>query len=1408
MIHRKIRDYEVSVWSLQDSPIAILKPYGVEYKGQIERGKLEDKDDGTQTFSFTIPMYLIRDGKRIENPCWYNVQRGYLLADLRKIKVIFNKDAENLQDRKIYEFLIVKVSQQHKQQGQLYCDVECEGLAFHELGKIGYKISLSPEDFYNDDYDWSVNGKWYDGFGNQQITQPLATLNYWNDKVFNTISNWEYEVQMNWEGYSLQEYTQTGNLNDYTTLNDTREVITRRSSNKVYEDDFVDSWQPDAQSGKMIPVHITRAREKARVSINVHDSNIYNITQTLAETFGVFCKYIYNHDQNCRITSKKVIYYNNFLNEQQGIMDITYPYQASSITRQIDSTDIVTKLFVKQIEDSGTASGLLNIMDVGANKSKQDYILNFDYLHKIDAISDEQYEAIDKYVMDVRAINDDIAPLSAKVISLQSEIVKLEAELTTRTNAIAKDTQEIFSNHQLLDAVTSGTEILSVTERNPQTGVLVQDTSKNNNSYYIKMTQKGVYSETIKIYRKYSYTSAQLSDQITSGKIEFDEFGNVYKITNIYVGENDPTTVYLTYDYRPSLFYENIEAMWKTRLAEDTARKAYLQQELAKINYNLYGTDSKYPIANLNVKNIKQINLYGKYLNLIHKKQNIIKQFNALMGPALRQGYWQPEDYTDYGDKYNDTFNISLSNIEPVYGASGNAYFYWDDQLFDGEQKLYYEYTAAQTKIPYPCIDLSKKPEILQMIVNNPDTPISFVYMPLTATEDSVYPREIPYIDRPIDEVVLIPDLYIFSTNPGNQHKVILNPKYSSLSSYYIGENQNHVKRIDKYKGLLQYDIKLGYKKGLTYFYWQAKKSNNTDWVNITRYTLNNDFEHITQRYTFNNVEEYQDNIRLAGINTISENNDTPYLQLLSTSDHTLEGWKFRLIAGNQLGTNIKFDQNGNEIQDSVVPLPARLLGTNSVVRDEQYGQHQHLLKNQDGSFTISYFVINTHPDDLAMNQYEWTIVNHNSVSNSTQKVKFFQEEFSGEEAINDYISITQTYDEINQRMIETLTIQNNDGHGNYFLNNFSTGIPLEVYLTVRNLTNMMENIDAQDAQENSKVVGESYYCYGETNDIPWKIDNDQFHQNITSIEYNNEAHTFVLYLTVKAASSSLSFTQANWRIGNDEFASNNGFTMSTQILHESNTDIWIAKLSLEITDGVAAASYFNNKIIKCSIGNSPYYEFEPLVFTDPIVILTNQVNSPKAIFLINQSQTVTFEVSAKQATKFKWQIIPSGNGSLIEQEVDKYNTEITFENGRYKVEYKEDQNDNTIIKSILSIVIPPISDNNSNRDNNTKIKCICNNFSNAPISTNQGTISVSLPVSINVIGDTDEATNMIQWWPNLKSTQLATIQFNVPRNIIRNLNSTQQVNLMFNISQFCDRVPDQEPAQPINYVYNNAYNK
>jgi hypothetical protein len=354
-----------------------LKSSDISSRGQIETPRCQVKNDGTQELSFSIPMYYRVDGLLVENPIWYNVINGALIVNLRKLKLIFNKGEEGIEE--IFEFVISKVNETHTE-GKLSCEVSAESLAFQELGKIGYKISLSSQDFL-DEYE-----EWYNS-ETKDKPEPKNNLNYWCDKIFSN-SNWDYEIQMNWAGFDGV----TEKLS-----NEIREERGLRRTDRIYEEEYISSWEHigSEEDGVLVPSAMESFTEKLRL-VDLEKSNIYNLTQNLAEAFGVFCKYQYEYDddKNYHIVGKKCIFYNNFLSEEDGKLDIIYPYDTSKISREIDSADVVTKMFVVPIEDTTTASGLVTIADVPANKAREDYILNFDYLYSIGTITKEQYEYI------------------------------------------------------------------------------------------------------------------------------------------------------------------------------------------------------------------------------------------------------------------------------------------------------------------------------------------------------------------------------------------------------------------------------------------------------------------------------------------------------------------------------------------------------------------------------------------------------------------------------------------------------------------------------------------------------------------------------------------------------------------------------------------------------------------------------------------------------------------------------------------------------------------------------------------------------------------------------------------------------------------------------------------------------
>lgn len=510
---RIMRDYEVSIWTLQDSFITVLKPFGIELKGQIQEPNFKLVDDGTQEFTFKLPMYYSYNGERIENPLWCNTINGVIMASMRKVKLIFKKHTPQ---QKVYEFLITKVIESHDKD-EFMCEITCEGLAFHELGKIGYRIALETEDIT---YDQDA---WYDGeekvddetgekyiLGSDQrrydLEMPRPTLQYWNDKVFKRKDgdwkwDWTYEIQM--------DYSNNPGLG--------------RKKNKVYEDEYISSWAYNPEHDQVEAQAYESDREKWR-TVDLTDSNVYNLTQDLAKEFGVFCRYEYEHDDNFHITSRKVIYYNNFIMEKTGALDITYPYDASKIARTSDSTDMITKMYV-DVENSNEGEDI-TIMNSSANKTREDYILNFDYLNTIGAITPQQYAEVKKFETAIYNLNMKIAPLQARYFALSADLPDLKAQETTFKNSIAGDQEARSQANDFLNALTDNTSTIEVTEDNPKMGMIIGE-----NPSYIKITELGVEYETLRIFKTYNTSTHVLTDEYQGTPI-YDEFNNLIQIQN------------------------------------------------------------------------------------------------------------------------------------------------------------------------------------------------------------------------------------------------------------------------------------------------------------------------------------------------------------------------------------------------------------------------------------------------------------------------------------------------------------------------------------------------------------------------------------------------------------------------------------------------------------------------------------------------------------------------------------------------------------------------------------------------------------------------------------------------------------------------------------------------------------
>ena len=745
----RIRSYEVSIWTLQDRFLSVLKWATMDCKGQIQEPEVVLRDDGTQEFSFSIPKFYYNGASHIINPMWLHLENQPLEANMQKLKVIFNKNTE---EEKVFEFLVTSVTYDH-QDDNVDINIKAEGLAFHELGKLGYKIALSETNYTLALDEWELNGL--------LTEQPKNNLQFWNDIVFkdkkgNWKTNWTYELQMDWSSFSSLYADET------------------KRSDTLYEDEYISSWQV-SESNQVLPRAIQATREKCRI-IDVSSSNIYNITQTIAEQFGVFCRYEYEHDENYQIVGRRVIYYNNYIQDLNGHIDLTYPYSSAAITRTVDNSNIVTKMFVQGVDYD---SDVVTIMDVEANKTKEDYLLNFDYLHEVQGITDEQYEAIQDFEASIHKINNNLISVQERIRVLQNQLTIEEANATTYRNAAALDVERYEAAGRKRAELTGGTNVI------PLNGKPCKVMSKEGSGLYINIGWDGVNAGTLKIYRTSNLTGSQnaYSDLIEAYNQVYDEFHNLIRIDHMSAtGLAEGDTVWLVGEYNPTLAEDNIQKVWAARKANDEALAAAADKNIEKYSWYLYGqqvgyarvgscmlTEAKWIPAvalNGNVPSeyaLKASNIVGQcrvvtgipegtlyewdefpanyFANVqddsntpdllfyqdyyIEEKEQLISKFERMMGPALREGYWQPENYHDYGDIYKDELTISYRDENITAPSTDNLQFIWDgDKYYDSEEPLIYTADAAGNVEQHLTIDLSDCLEDISKHLED----LSFVY--------------------------------------------------------------------------------------------------------------------------------------------------------------------------------------------------------------------------------------------------------------------------------------------------------------------------------------------------------------------------------------------------------------------------------------------------------------------------------------------------------------------------------------------------------------------------------------------------------------------------------------------------------------------------------------------------------
>ena len=716
MINKKnIRDYEVSLWTLQDSFISVLKASNVENRGTIQDPKMIIKDDGENSFSFKIPMYIKEDTNLekepyikknfllIENPIWYNVRDGILIANMRKIKVIFNKAT---QDEEIFEFIITKITESHEGKTK-YCEVESGGLAFHELGKQGYGINLSHDDFLTEYEKWDTDEE------KEIENKPVENIDYWIKKVLKD-SNWDYEIQMDWSAFQVDNENEGWD------------------SHKIYNEPYISSWVYQEENESLIPENIVIKKENLEKikAVESSESNRYNLLQEIAKVFEVFTKYKYYYDDNYHIIGRKVIFYNSYNNDKKEAIDLTYGYNTSQISREIDSMDLVTKMYIKPMKDSGTYLGEIKLSDSLANKTLEEYLLNFDYLYKIGTIAKDQYEEIKKYEKELHKINTTYMRNERLLLGYNNQKDFKKARKDYNQSLIEESEKYLNKASGEYREITSGRNYCIYANINPLTCILIWPIDDENNPYISLPSNIGELDKSsFKIYKERLPNGEINSAEQILNKIEFVEKNGIVdkivikKATDL----KEKTTVFATFRYKPDVPSKKIKQLYTSKIMEAKKKLEKIDEELPSIEELISSIDKEQQ-------------------SLINSKKELINNFERFMGPSIREGTWNPEDsYSNY--QTNEVFTLEKSFLleNKNTDLNNSVGFIWDIASLENEIEISYPY-GLNTEHPiryYPCILLNEND--LELLKNKDN--LNLVYRDYYWDIESGAKREEDYID-------------------------------------------------------------------------------------------------------------------------------------------------------------------------------------------------------------------------------------------------------------------------------------------------------------------------------------------------------------------------------------------------------------------------------------------------------------------------------------------------------------------------------------------------------------------------------------------------------------------------------------------------------------------------------------
>lgn len=237
-------------------------------------------------------------------------------------------------------------------------------------------------------------------------------------------------------------------------------------------------------------------------TLNVEKSNRFNILQEISKVFEMYPQFYIQHKSNGKVVKNGEDYDKQvfFITEKGTENSIGFRYEKNlkDITRDINSEQIVTKLYVLDVDSDLSKTGLCSIKTAEDNPSKDSYIIDLSYYiekGQLDADEVEQdlwgvYPAGDNnelpsgFLRQLGYYNEQYDRITNNIINLQdASFSELQANLIVNLEGIVTAQEQLVKLKKQIDAystlsrstsLASSTFISYQTKYAEQQAILVQ----------------------------------------------------------------------------------------------------------------------------------------------------------------------------------------------------------------------------------------------------------------------------------------------------------------------------------------------------------------------------------------------------------------------------------------------------------------------------------------------------------------------------------------------------------------------------------------------------------------------------------------------------------------------------------------------------------------------------------------------------------------------------------------------------------------------------------------------------------------------------------------------------------------------------------------------------------------------